>query len=71
MAYEPIGISKVFPTKKEVVSIALDPFYETADVDMSNNYWPARVVPTRFDVYKSKKRGSSDNPMKKAQKGAE
>jgi len=61
-------ISKVFPTKKEVVSISLDPNFETADVDMSNNYWPARSVPTRFDVYKSKKRGSSDNPMKKAQK---
>jgi hypothetical protein len=65
-------ISKVFPTKKEVISIALDPFFETADVNMSNNYWPLRIVPTRFDVYKSEKRGSSDNPMKKAQKkGAE
>ena len=61
-------ISKVFPTKKEVVSIALDPFFETADVDMSNNYWPARVVPTRFDVYKSNKRSSSNNPMRKAKK---
>ena len=34
-------INKVFPTKKEVVSIAIDPYFETADVDMSNNYWPA------------------------------
>ncbi len=24
---------------------------DTADTDVSNNYWPQRMVPTRFDIY--------------------
>ena len=55
-------ITKVFSFDKEVISIALDPLLETADTDISNNYWPKRIQPTRFDLYKKSKR-SSENPM--------
>jgi len=55
-------ITKVFSFDKEVIGIALDPLLETADTDISNNYWPKRIQPTRFDLYKSSKR-SSENPM--------
>jgi hypothetical protein len=55
-------ITKVFSFDKEVVGIALDPLLETADTDINNNYWPKRIQPTRFDLYKSSKR-SSENPM--------
>ena len=35
-----------------LVNIKLDPFLETADVDMNNNYWPPRNEPTRFQLFK-------------------
>jgi len=64
------NISKVFFFEKEVISIELDPNLETADTDISNNSWPRKVVPTRFELYnRSKSRHSgAANPMKEAQK---
>lgn len=44
-------ISKVFFFQKEVVGIILDPFLETADCETYDNYWPRRMVPSRFDVF--------------------
>lgn len=55
-------VSKVFVKKKEVKSVVLDPFLETADCDLNNNSWPPRMVPTRFDVYKESK-WKEPNPM--------
>jgi hypothetical protein len=49
-------VSKLFITDKEITSIALDPNWETADVDVNNNYWPARPIKSRFDLYKRKKK---------------
>ena len=64
------NVSKVFFFEKEVISIELDPNLETADTDISNNSWPRKIVPTRFELYnRSKGRHSgATNPMKKAQK---
>ncbi len=62
-------VSKVFVFEKEVSQITLDPFYETADVDMNNNYWPPKLEPTRFEIFKSKHgaRGeNSSNPMQQS-----
>ena len=64
-------VSKVFFFEKEVRSITLDPFLETADVDVSNNYWPPRVLPSKFELYKmdESQRGSErDNPMRQQKK---
>lgn len=67
-------VSKVFMFDKEIKQITLDPFYETADTDMDNNYWPEKVQPTRFELYKASfggRRGGGgnrENPMQKAQK---
>tara|TARA_B110000046_G_scaffold35749_1_gene39024 strand:- start:42064 stop:44361 length:2298 start_codon:yes stop_codon:yes gene_type:complete len=58
---------KVFWFEKEVKSINLDPNLETADVDRSNNYWPAQVVPSRFELYQRKSR-LSENEMQKAKR---
>jgi len=61
-------VSKVFFFEKEIKSIVLDPYLETADVDLSNNYWPPRIIPSRFELYKSN-RGSwgseKKNPMQR------
>lgn len=68
------NVSKVFMFEKEVKSIVLDPFFETADVDLNNNSWPQKVQPTRFQIYKSNfsgRRGGNSggsNPMKDAKK---
>ena len=58
---------------KEVKNITLDPFLETADVDLNNNFWPPKVQPSRFQLYKSRYSGrrggfSGSNPMQEAQK---
>lgn len=50
-------VSKVYAFQQEVTSVILDPFLETADTDRGNNYWPPRVEPTRFQMYKQQ--GSS------------
>ncbi|WP_321373066.1 M1 family metallopeptidase [uncultured Draconibacterium sp.] len=65
-------VSKVFMFTKEVKQITLDPYRETADTDLDNNYWPTRKQPTRFELYKSRYGsgnypGGGRNPMQKAQ----
>ena len=47
-------VSKVFYFEKEVKSIALDPYLETADCEMYDNNWPRKTIPSRFDVFKQK-----------------
>jgi len=59
--------SKVFVFKKNVVSVELDPYLETADCDLGNNHWPSKRVPSRFELYKSS-RQSRPNPMQEASK---
>lgn len=66
-------VTKVFMFDKEVEQITLDPFRETADTDLNNNYWPEKREPSRFELYKSRygnKRSlrSSKNPIQKARK---
>ncbi|MFL2621778.1 MAG: M1 family metallopeptidase [Flavobacteriaceae bacterium] len=60
-------IKKVFILHKELIGVKLDPFLETADVDMNNNYWPARNEPTRFQLYKlGEDEEELENPMQRA-----
>ena len=65
-------VHKVFAFDKEVVRVVLDPLLETADVDRNNNYWPPKMEPTRFDVYKRKRTGRygnrGENPMQRAKR---
>ena len=49
-------VSKLFVRNKELSAIAIDPNWETADVDVNNNNWPARPIKSRFEVYKRKKK---------------
>jgi hypothetical protein len=64
-------VSKVFPFKKEVTAIVLDPFLETADTDMSNNYYPSRSTTNRFDLYQSRSSGNSENQMQRNRRAQE
>ncbi|MDO6760312.1 M1 family metallopeptidase [Tamlana sp. 2_MG-2023] len=46
-------VSKAIASEKEIVSIKVDPNEETADIDTSNNTWPAVEQPSEFDEFKS------------------
>ncbi len=50
--YNNFDVSKLIVTKKEAKAIVLDPDLETADTDLTNNFFPRRAVPTRFQVFK-------------------
>jgi len=47
--------SKLLIRDKEITALAIDAKWETADVDVNNNYWPARPIKSRFEIYKDKK----------------
>ncbi|AXR04935.1 M1 family peptidase [Salinimonas sediminis] len=53
----PKQVSKLIVTEKdqELVSVTVDPRWETADVDVENNAYPRRIIPSRIEAYKSKK----------------
>jgi hypothetical protein len=57
-------VSKVLIFDKQVISFKIDPFLETADTDLNNNSWPARVEPSRFDMFKEKQT-VRENPMQR------
>ena len=63
------NVIKTFSKNKEVASVLIDPYKETADIDEKNNSWNMKETPNRFDVFKSKTvgRGQSTggNPMQK------
>ena len=63
------SISKVFVLDKELQSVTLDPYQQTADIDMSNNYWPPRIVPTKFELFKQQRSG--ENPMQRDRRAKE
>lgn len=64
--YDNTTFKKVIQSDKVVTSIVLDPYLETADVDRSNNYFPAKSEPSRFEVFKQRERGQQENPMQRA-----
>jgi hypothetical protein len=45
-------ITKVFVKDKEVVNVLVDPNFELADVDVSNNTFPKKAVESKFDQLK-------------------
>ncbi|ALD21728.1 M1 family metallopeptidase [Hymenobacter sp. DG25A] len=63
-------VTKVFITEKPVVSFVLDPFLETADTDLSNNAFPHRNSPSRFELFEQQQRAQT-NPMQNAMQQTE
>ena len=53
----PKAVSKLVVTDKdkELVSVTVDPRWETADVDVENNHYPRQIIPSRIEAYKSKR----------------
>ena len=50
-------VQKLIVTEKgkNLVSVTVDPRWETADVDVENNNYPRRIIPSRIEVYKREK----------------
>ena len=53
----PKAVNKLIITDKdkELLSVSVDPRWETADVDVSNNHYPRQIIPSRIEAYKKKK----------------
>jgi len=63
----PNEVIKLVTSEKEIKSITLDPFLETADANVENNYWPRRTVRTRLELFK---RRATKSLMEKAGESA-
>lgn len=61
--FEGNRVQKMIHSEKQLVRVEVDPRHEIADTDRSNNHWPPRMEPTRFELFKSKQ---SKNAMQKA-----
>src|SRR5688572_25772475 len=65
-------VVKTFIKNKEVASIKLDPYKETADINDTNNSWNAIPEPSKFTVFKGRMGGprggggQANNPMQKS-----
>ncbi|MGZ3184592.1 MAG: hypothetical protein ACXU8N_19305, partial [Telluria sp.] len=42
-------------TDEEMVGLVQDPYWETADIDQSNNAWPRRATPSRLELFKTER----------------
>jgi hypothetical protein len=62
------SVIKTFMKDKEVASIKLDPYKETADIDETNNTYGNIKEPSKFKVFKQKQNVQQQgmNPMQKA-----
>ena len=54
--HDPKKFSKLLITDRKVESITLDTYWETADADVDNNYWPRREVESRLELFKRERR---------------
>lgn len=75
--YSPKKITKIIVTDAPLVAITHDPYWETADIDVSNNSWPKKITPSRVELFKTNRNKDNlmqdfDTPLKKDDKeGAE
>ncbi|WLI88204.1 M1 family metallopeptidase [Massilia sp. R2A-15] len=51
--------TKLIVTDEPMVGLTQDPYWETADTDVSNNSWPRKITPSRVELFKSE-RGTND-----------
>jgi len=54
----PKAVKKLIITDKKKVleSVVVDPHWETADTNVNNNHFPRKIMPSRIEAFKSKKK---------------
>ncbi|TFW18235.1 aminopeptidase, partial [Massilia arenosa] len=55
--YSPKKITKLLVTDEPMTSLVQDPYWETADIDQSNNAWPRKATQSRLELFKSERGG--------------
>ncbi len=60
--YSPKKITKLIVTDEPMVGLTQDPYWETADIDTSNNAWPRKIAQSRVELFKTDK--GKDDLMK-------
>ncbi|WP_376696166.1 M1 family metallopeptidase [Wenzhouxiangella sp. EGI_FJ10305] len=48
----PKEVSKLLVSDKELKQVVVDPYLETADVDLENNHYPRRIIESRIEAFK-------------------
>ncbi len=66
--YDNEKVSKLILTPKIISQITLDPHLETADVDLENNFFPPKIIKSRFELFKEQQQS---NPIRDAQKAGD
>jgi hypothetical protein len=56
--YNPKKITKLIITDEPMVGLTQDPYWETADIDTSNNAWPRKPAQSRLELFKSQREQS-------------
>ncbi len=56
--YSPTKVTKLIITDEPIVGLTQDPFWETADIDVSDNAWPRKVEPSRLELFKTERGGN-------------
>jgi hypothetical protein len=62
--YSSKKITRLIVTDEPMVGLTQDPYWETADIDTSNNAWPRKVTQSRLELFKTEK--GKDDLMKDA-----
>ncbi|NHZ89265.1 aminopeptidase [Massilia sp. CCM 8733] len=60
--YSSKRITKLIVTDEPLVGLTHDPYWETADIDNSNNAWPRKITPSRLELFKTDR--TKDDLMK-------
>ena len=51
------SVKKIIASNKELIGVTVDPDQETADVNVDNNSWPKKEIPSDFEKFKEKIKG--------------
>jgi len=52
---DPKSFAKMIIRDKEILSVEIDPHWETADTERANNYWPRQIEDKRLELYEYKR----------------
>lgn len=61
--------SKMIITTKKVKQFSIDPLQETADINMNNNFYPAKEIESKFQLFKDQQRTREPNLMQLEKSG--
>ena len=53
--YSAKKITKLLVTDEPMVGLVQDPYWETADIDTTNNAWPRKISQSRLELFKTER----------------